>query len=81
MNLNNSLKYICNTIVTLSFGQFKTSKWIFAVTLLTALSFTMPSCKVKEGCPVKDYTNNMEKTSKRGKSNLFDKSTRKKMKK
>lgn len=46
------------------------------------LSFTvLPSCKVKEGCPTKSFTNNMENTSKRGKSNLFDKKMRKKVKK
>ncbi len=43
---------------------------------LTALS----ACKVKEGCPTKGFTNTMEKTTKHGKSNLFDKKMRKKMK-
>lgn len=38
------------------------------------------ACKVKEGCPTKNYTNSMEKTTKHGKSNLFDKKMRKKMK-
>jgi hypothetical protein len=44
---------------------------------------TLPACKTKEGCAAsqKGYVNNMEKTSKGGKSNLFSKSMRKKMKK
>ena len=45
------------------------------------LAFTaLPACKVKEGCPTKGFTNTMEKTTKHGKSNLFDKKMRKKMK-
>jgi hypothetical protein len=50
--------------------------------LLIAAVFTMslPACAVKSGCPTKDYTNRMDtKKTKRGKSNLFDKSTRKRM--
>jgi hypothetical protein len=52
-----------------------TSLLIFFVAI-TAL----PACKVKEGCPTKGFTNTMEKTTKHGKSNLFDKKMRKKMK-
>ncbi|NJN33644.1 MAG: hypothetical protein HC817_04720 [Saprospiraceae bacterium] len=52
--------------------------------LLFAL-FTTPlqSCKTKEGCSAsqKKYINNMDKTTKRGNSNLFSKDMRKKMKK
>jgi hypothetical protein len=44
---------------------------------------TLPACKTKEGCAAsqKSYVNSMEKSSKRGKSNLFSKSMRKKIKK
>jgi hypothetical protein len=42
---------------------------------------SLPSCKTKEGCGLEEkYTPDME-TSKRGKSNLFSKEQRKKMKK
>lgn len=41
----------------------------------------LPSCKVKSGCPTKGFTNTMESTTKHGKSNLFDKKMRKKVKK
>lgn len=44
------------------------------------LTFSLPSCKVKEGCPTGNYTSRMDKKRpKHGKSNLFDKSMRKKM--
>lgn len=45
-------------------------------------SITLPSCKTKEGCAAsqKSYVGNMDK-KKKGKSNLFPKDMRKKMKK
>ncbi len=48
--------------------------------LLILFIVATSACKVKEGCPTKNYTNSMEKTTKHGKSNLFDKKMRKKMK-
>ena len=55
--------------------------------ILTLLFFflfatILPSCRVKSGCASsqKAYTNNMERTKKRGKTALFDKSMNKKMK-
>jgi hypothetical protein len=54
--------------------------YIFAALLFLGSS-SLTSCKVKEGCATKQYTNNMEKTKKRGKYNLFPKDMRKKMKK
>jgi hypothetical protein len=50
---------------------------------LLTLSLTSPACKVKEGCAAsqKGYTSNMEKMKKkRGKTNLFPKDMRKRMK-
>ena len=52
---------------------------IFAVFLAFGLIFSMPACKTGEGC---DYGTEVDMdSSKRGKSNLFSKKTRKKMKK
>ncbi|MFM2269669.1 MAG: hypothetical protein RL757_3110 [Bacteroidota bacterium] len=56
------------------------------VLMLFCLSFTFlgESCRVKSGCPTKDYhakvNRNGELSSKHGKTNLFPKSMRKKMK-
>jgi hypothetical protein len=44
---------------------------------------TLPACKTKEGCTAdqkKAFTNNMESTKKRGKTTLFSKTMRKRMK-
>ena len=49
---------------------------------LAFVVFTMslPACKVKEGCNTTNYTSRMDKKKqKHGKSNLFDKATRKRM--
>jgi hypothetical protein len=52
--------------------------------LVFFLSFTsLTACRVKEGCTddqKKAFTNNMESTKKRGKTTLFSKTMRKKMK-
>lgn len=42
----------------------------------------LPACRVKEGCAAsqKGYTNNMERTKKRGKTTLFPKTMAKKIK-
>jgi hypothetical protein len=52
--------------------------------LVFFLFFTsLASCKVKEGCAAdqkKAFTNNMESTKKHGKTNLFSKTMRKRMK-
>lgn len=61
--------------------QYKASNWLLIALVGCLYFFTLSACKVKEGCPTKDYTNAMEKNTKRGKSNLFDKSMRKKVKK
>jgi hypothetical protein len=57
----------------------KKTPWL----ILLALSiFTMylPACRVKEGCDTSGYKSRMDgKKTKRGKSNLFDKSTRRRM--
>ena len=49
--------------------------------LIVALcTITLPACKVKTGCDTSNYTARMDKKKqKRGKTNLFDKSTRNKM--
>lgn len=46
------------------------------------LATILPSCRVKSGCAAsqKNYTNNMERTKKRGKTALFPKSMNKKIK-
>ena len=44
------------------------------------LTFSLPACRVKEGCPTGSFTSRMDKKKpKHGKSNLFDKSMRKRM--
>ena len=52
--------------------------------LLFFMVFTLlPACKTKEGCTAdqkKAFTNNMESSKKKGKSNLFSKTMRKRMK-
>lgn len=50
---------------------------IFLFVFVIALT---PACRSKkEGCPTKDFTTSMD-TKKKGKSNLFSKKMRKKMK-
>lgn len=61
--------------------QYKSPQWTLVAIFCSTLILTLPSCKVKEGCPTKDYTNTMDKKPKRGKTNLFDKDMRKRMKK
>ncbi len=55
-------------------AQYLLAFFLFAAVLL-------PSCRVKEGCAAnqKGYTNSMS-TKKRGKTSLFSKSMKKKMK-
>jgi hypothetical protein len=56
----------------------KTSLLFCLVVALCTIS--LPACKVKEGCNTSNYTARMDKKKqKRGKTNLFDKSMRKKM--
>ncbi len=45
------------------------------------LTMALPACKTKSGCPTSGFTNSMEKNTKGGKSQLFPKTMRKKMKK
>jgi hypothetical protein len=58
------------------------AKYILTLLFFVLMTGTsLPSCKTKEGCGLEEkYTPDME-TSKRGKSNLFSKEQRKKMKK
>ncbi len=60
------------------FGQYRLLALLFFFLLATVL----PSCRVKSGCAStqKNYTNNMERTKKRGKTTLFPKSVTKKIK-
>jgi hypothetical protein len=76
----NLLKKWGNIIPTIIPPQYNAPKWFFIALFCGTLTLIMPSCKVKEGCPTKSFTNSMEKNNKRGKSNLFDKNMRKKMK-
>lgn len=47
---------------------------------LSILTMSLPACRVKEGCDTSGYRSRMDsKRTKRGKSNLFDKSTRRRM--
>ncbi len=61
------------------FTAFRLPSGISILIFFLAMT-ALPACKVKEGCPTKGFTNTMEKTTKHGKSNLFDKKMRKKMK-
>ena len=54
---------------------------LLGIALFFCFFTILPACKVKEGCPTKGFTNTMESTTKHGKSNLFDKKMRKKVKK
>ncbi len=48
--------------------------------IIALFTVSLPACKTKSGCPTGDFTNRMDsKKTKRGKSNLFDKSMRKRM--
>lgn len=55
---------------------------LLALLFFFLLATVLPSCRVKSGCASsqKNYTNNMERTKKRGKTALFPKSVTKKMK-
>jgi hypothetical protein len=52
--------------------------------LMSGLAFCVllstSACKTKEGCPTDGYTNAMDKGKKRGKTQLFDKKTTRRMK-
>ncbi len=78
------LKYLIFTIIKQS-EMIKLLKNLPPQYLLMGIIFfiTLPACRTKEGCAAsqKSYVNNMEKKSNGGKSNLFSKSMRKKMKK
>lgn len=65
----------------LSYFNLKKYSFLLLIALLSLNMLSVTSCKVKEGCPTKSFTNNMEKTTKHGKYNLFPKDMRKKMKK
>jgi hypothetical protein len=54
------------------------SRLVFLL-VFAIFTLSLPACRVKEGCPTKDYTNKMEKRTKRGKSELFPKTMRKRM--
>jgi hypothetical protein len=56
------------------------NKSLLFLLAFVVFSMSLPACKVKEGCDSTRYTSRMDsKKTKRGKSNLFDKSTRKRM--
>ena len=59
--------------------SLKTPQYLLAFFLFIVI---LPACRVKEGCAAnqKSYTNNMERTKKRGKTSLFPKSISKKIK-
>ncbi|MBL7816659.1 MAG: hypothetical protein JNL70_16680 [Saprospiraceae bacterium] len=61
------------------FSKKYTPQYLLVFFLIAA---TLPACRVKEGCAAsqRGYTNNMERTKKRGKTSLFPKSVSKKMK-
>jgi hypothetical protein len=61
----------------------KKIKFILGLCLFMGLSMTNSSCKTGEGCPTIDkYSTEVDLgNSKRGKSNLFSKKQRKKLKK
>ena len=53
--------------------------WLMLLAL-SILTMSLPACKTKEGCDTSSYRTRMDgKKTKRGKSNLFDKSTRRRM--
>ncbi|MBK8621630.1 MAG: hypothetical protein IPN79_07670 [Saprospiraceae bacterium] len=53
----------------------------FALLILATITLSFQSsCKAKEGCGLEEKYNNPDMKSKGGKSNLFSKSHRKKMK-
>lgn len=54
---------------------------LLGIALFFVFFTILPSCKVKSGCPTSGFTNNMDNSTKHGKSNLFDKKMRKKVKK
>jgi hypothetical protein len=53
---------------------------LFMVLIFSIIALSLPACKVKEGCDTSGYRTRMDKKKvKHGKSNLFDKSMRKRM--
>jgi hypothetical protein len=63
-------------------NYFSLSKTPQYLLIMFLLAFTLPACKVKSGCTGAQkaaYTNSMD-TKKRGKTSLFSKSMKKKMK-
>ena len=68
-----------NSFINRYLSFSKTPQYLLVLFLVAA---TLPACRVKEGCAAsqKGYTNNMERTKKRGKTSLFPKSVTKKMK-
>ena len=57
----------------------KKTPWLMLLAL-SILTMSLPACKTKEGCDTSSYRTRMDgKKTKRGKSNLFDKSTRRRM--
>ncbi len=50
------------------------------VLIFAVFTMSLPACKTKSGCNTSGYTSRMDsKKNKRGKTNLFDKSMRKRM--
>ncbi len=61
--------------------RFRFSYWIFLL-FLVIMGVTNVSCKAKEGCGLEEKYNNVDmESSKRGKSDLFSKKQKKRMKK
>ena len=73
-----AIRYVYNSIYLM-----KNIRYIFVLCLLLVLSVPQSSCKTGEGCPTIDkYSTEVDlNNSKRGKSNLFSKKQRKKLKK
>lgn len=55
-------------------------KPLLILLIVSVFTMSLPACKTKEGCDTSSYRARMDgKKTKRGKSNLFDKSTRRRM--
>ena len=75
-----NISVLKNTFLQLLRNLAMTNRML-SIAIFFFLFTSLPACKVKEGCPTKGFTNNMENSTKHGKSNLFDKKMRKKVKK
>ncbi len=55
-------------------------KPLLILLIVSIITMSLPACKTKEGCDTSGYRSRMDgKRTKHGKSNLFDKSTRRRM--